>query len=291
MRNALAARRSQLAEVLRRPAAERRAAFSAFLRYWTDVPRLWHMSQRAYARRRNLFFIGFIGTIALIIIVGAIAASFPKELVTRTFIANGLNYDYLLAKSPEFAVHTFGDVGQGASRDVSVAFDFKAATDGKTCDIFQTAPLNDGIRLEYSLPGTLAMVVNSDVPPGYKVFLAPGVSAGQWHRFRTSLTHDGHVQISIDGLVEVDTSEPALNYSVRDVVLGRGFDASRTFTGAVHDATIDVRFFEPNGAANSPIWRILMALLFIYNLYFLVLMGDSVRAEVVGSEASLGSER
>ena len=100
--------------------------------------------------------------------------------------------------------------------------------------VFQTAPENNGVRLEISESGSLGLSFRSaDVPGGYGGIASEGVLLkGQLNKIsirfedasKVSLSLNDGPELVFDGQITADCS---------DVKVGTGFDSSRDIRGAV----------------------------------------------------------
>ena len=112
-------------------------------------------------------------------------------------------------------------------------------------NVFQTAPANQGIRLELAKPSTLALVVGSSGPEGLKGFiLTRSLQLDRWYSVDITITRDKRLKVSLDNRTVVDSPERNIDFIVSDVAVGTGFSKTRPFDGVIEGFSITCRFFE-----------------------------------------------
>lgn len=108
-------------------------------------------------------------------------------------------------------------------------------------NIFQTASENEGLRLEMGVDGTSAVIIS---PTGGKLIgvVTPVIMKINSPSFVTIvLTANNELSLTIDGITA--TKNIVMERSIRcnDLVLGYGFDKSRTFEGTIRTFSIELR--------------------------------------------------
>jgi hypothetical protein len=172
-------------------------------------------------------------------------ATFTSELAvtaTGSCSASGIAYS---AHSPA-DIYTSSCVPSGTSRTIRISMELKTATAGKYANVFQTGPLNSGIRLEMAKPATLALVTGANSGGGYVAnVITTKFQFDRWQTLVIDINSSNRVRAELDGKVVVDSIEPELNYSVSDIAFGSGFSRTRPFLGDIRNASYDVSFFQP----------------------------------------------
>ncbi len=235
---------------------------------------------------RRLFITLFLATgVALFALI--LGTSAFRYRTVRSFAATGINYDSRAINQPLFSIKHFIEHKVGSAKSIEIAFDMKVfSIDAGDNDVFQTAPLNDGLLLKLTRPASMALIAATDQPPGWKVYGISGtLEPGTWHHFYLSVDPTDRIIIRLDGKTIVDAPDTELSYSISDIEFGSGFNISSKFDGEIHNASIRYDLFQPNGVAKSPLVLIFEALLFFANLLCLFLLSgdDTVARPLVGT--------
>lgn len=236
-----------------------------------------------------LFLATFVALLGLVI-----AASALHYQTVESFDLTGINYDGRAVKEPLFSVRRLLEYKSGNVKSIELSFDLKAFSlnsrdDNASYDLFQTAPLNEGLRLEFARPGTLALIAATDQPPGYKVYvISSALDLDKWHHFYLNVDPSDRIIIRFDGVRIVDAPDIELAYKVSDVAVGSGFSLRRPYNGEIHSASIKYRVYQPNPITTSPFVRIIEAALLLANLLFLFLLSGDTFSEGVNSPPPLG---
>lgn len=168
--------------------------------------------------------------------------------------------------------HETTELVRGKIMKIAIAMQFRASSIGQFDNVFQTAPMNSGVRLELSKPNTLAVIVGADNVSGYLPYIVTKTfSLNRWHSFVMDVSQSNHVHIFFDDKPIVDQTDPSLLYDVTDIAFGTAFNKTRTFNGEIKDASISYGIYEvnPNGASTLNGMKIGCFVLGLIFLFFL----------------------
>ncbi len=130
-----------------------------------------------------------------------------------------------------------GGLQKDESAYFSASFTFKGGFKKNPQNLFQTAPLNSGIRLE--LIGNILGVIYSDNQEisGYSsLILEKNLISNEEHHIKIeALTHE-FLRISVDDHIKTIKS-PYLVFSTSEFLIGGGFSPDRTYSGEIKDIT------------------------------------------------------
>lgn len=130
-------------------------------------------------------------------------------------------------------------------RDVEIRFKMKAHSITEYNNVFQTAAVNTGIRLELAKPSILALIVGSRGPEGFKGFiLTRSLELNKWHSVHIKISRDKRLKVSLDNRTVVDSPERDIYFNLSDIALGTGFSRTRPFDGSIGNFSMTARFFE-----------------------------------------------
>ena len=243
-------------------------------------------------KRRTLF--GILFALSVIALISVFTESDKIEYnAQKAFSKQGINFDGRagatgpLSRVPEFVEAANNHPVKG---QITIKLSFNAQSVGTYGNVFQTAPLNDGLRLELAKPNTAALIVGAHNPAGFLPYvLTSQLKLRQWHTL--SLTVDGSNRIVAvyDGQKIVDATDPELAYSISDVTFGTGFSKQRHFDGQIKDASISysVLVSTPSGQFTVTALRVIFFILSIIFLLLASLGGGRAWTEMMQRRATV----
>ena len=211
-----------------------------------------------------LFGASFFGLIA----VFSIPDLFRYQ-TARAFQASAISFDGSQQAAPVEIRNTVNT----PVKSVEIVLRFRTRSAGNYGNMFQTAPLNKGVRLELPRPGELALIVGAKTSTGYaRYYFTKPFADGRWHSFRVSIDRHNRIRAWIDGTKSTDQTNDRLQYQITDIVFGSGFSKTLPFRGQIRDAgiTFDMYLLRPQGARDQTIAKIA---LFISGIVLLLLLG------------------
>ncbi|MDO9399233.1 MAG: hypothetical protein Q7T79_00890 [bacterium] len=106
-------------------------------------------------------------------------------------------------------------------------------------NVFQTAPVNRGMRMEISGSTAAIIVPDLSVPGDLKgLTLTTALKIGQWYTLEVEALNGAYVSVKLDGKKVVDYASVGLSMETSQLLVGGGFDASRVFRGQMEDISI-----------------------------------------------------
>jgi hypothetical protein len=116
---------------------------------------------------------------------------------------------------------------------------FRADSVAGSHNVFQTAPLNHGIRMEISGSTAQLNVANSSVPAGIKkLVLTTTLNTGQWYTLGVEALNGSFVKVRFDGKDVVNYRDSDISIETSELLVGSGFDVSRVFRGEIRNISI-----------------------------------------------------
>jgi hypothetical protein len=211
-----------------------------------------------------LFGASFFGLIA----VFSIPDLFRYQ-TARVFQASAISYDSSQRAAPVELRNTVNS----PVKSVEIVLRFRTRSAANYGNLFQTAPLNSGLRLELPRPGVLALIVGAQTSMGYaRYYFTKPFADGRWHSFRVSIDRHNRIRAWIDGTKSTDQTNERLRYRITDIVFGSGFSKTLPFNGQIRDAGIafDMYLLNPEGARYQTMAKIA---LFASGIVLLLLLG------------------
>lgn len=147
------------------------------------------------------------------------------------------------------ATYSYGNVApvslgeiKGHDAYVHLKLRFRADSTEGYPNVFQTAPLNRGLRMETS--GTTAAIVVPSLwvdrgSNGLKVLvLTTTLKVGQWYALEVEALNGAFVRAKLDGRNVADYANAGVSMETSQLLVGGGFDASRTFRGQIENISV-----------------------------------------------------
>lgn len=149
-------------------------------------------------------------------------------------------------------------------KTAEIEFDFNPKTFAGSPNLFQTAPYNKGLRMEFSPDGTLSLVVSrgaGEVPEDRA--LSCRISTGTWHHAHVTLSPDREIKVDMDGVRNVIPSLKGenINLDFSRITAGYGFSEERLFSGQIRNFSVRYSILTPRQG-----FRVLLVLLFAIKL-------------------------
>jgi hypothetical protein len=187
---------------------------------------------------RILFVLSFVGIAAT-----SFATSRLEYERTQTFQVQGFAVNNSHSEPQYEHVQTQDE----PNKSFAISFDFQTHALGTPPyiyqNVFQTAPLNTGLRLEISPTGVLAMVSGEKPPQGAPHVLTGSLTPAAWHHFRMNVDVLGNLDMQLDNEAVVKQSDPPIQYVLSDIVIGNGFSKTRPLNGEIKNIQLQYSFF------------------------------------------------
>lgn len=132
-----------------------------------------------------------------------------------------------------------GGIKSSDSAYIRLKLRFRANSTEGNPNLFQTAPLNRGMRLEISGSTAALVVPDSAAPGGLKgIPVATALKAGQWYTLEVEALNRSFVRATLDGVLVANYSGAGLSMEMSELLVGGGFDVSRAFRGQLEDISV-----------------------------------------------------
>ena len=106
-------------------------------------------------------------------------------------------------------------------------------------NLFQTAPVNGGLRVEINGSTVAIIVADSIVKEGYRVIgLSNAINIGQWYQLEIEALNGGYVRAILDEQTVADVSSTGISMEVSEFLVGGGYDKTRVFRGQIDNISI-----------------------------------------------------
>jgi hypothetical protein len=160
---------------------------------------------------------------------------------------------YVLYNAPflNFKVRHFDSASQPPhdldvprDKEAFISFDFYLRSfKGPYDNLFQTAPGNDGLRIEIDKERYVWALVYAKKSGGFDAVEIPLFpSLKQWHNLKISV-RGPYVKIWYDGVLQADRLVDDITFRVTDVVAGSGFSGERPIDGEIKNFKMTVKSF------------------------------------------------
>ena len=143
---------------------------------------------------------------------------------------------YIYGKTPLIALETIKNPDNAY---VHLKLRFRADSTEGHPNVFQTAPVNRGMRMEIS--GSTAAIIVPDLlaPGGLKgLTLTTELKTGPWYVLEVEALNGTFVRVTLDGHLVADYVSSGLSMETSQLLVGGGFDASRAFRGQMDNISI-----------------------------------------------------
>lgn len=156
-----------------------------------------------------------------------------------------------------------GSISNGGNRlYVSMTLEFQIPYKSQSYqNLLQTAPGNDGIRIELHESTIAAIIANHDKQDQPIILLVSNrVVPGQWHRLIVTAIDKDFVSVTLDD-VNRRIDSKSIRVSGTDLRLGVGFDDSRTFDGKIRNASVKHAVASQSAITDLLYWCLISTLL------------------------------
>jgi len=126
-------------------------------------------------------------------------------------------------------------------RALRLGFSFKVYQFRQFDNLFQTDPVNSGVRLEMSAPSALAMIIAGQGGPK-GIYITRSLKLNKIYRIELNVDKSDNVRVFLNGRLVVDECVPGVEYGLSDVSIGAGFGKTRGFDGEISDFFLESEF-------------------------------------------------
>lgn len=188
----------------------------------------------------------------LVLSVIALALTFIlSSFGTTSQSASGIRYDSR-AHTP---IYERKEAASGTGAQFSASMTFLPYSTAGYSDLFQTAPLSNGVRVELH-DKTIGMLVKAHNAQGFDVYvITSNYDGSKPHRLDIKISDAKQVTAALDGQQLVNMTSPDLAYDISDITVGSGFSKDRAFNGKIDDFSYSYSVSEaPKTSGTTLLW-------------------------------------
>lgn len=190
-------------------------------------------------KETGLLFFLFIFNLVAILVFNGLDLKFK---LINTYSSSKLNYDSVSQDSKPSVFKEFKEAQPGTQKEIRIKFRVLVNSIGEYNNVFQTSAENQGVRLEISKPGNLALVIGDKKIVG--VLLTNSLKLNRWYDIFISIDRSGALKAKIDGNQVARAALDTSDFRIDDVAIGTGFSKTRTFDGKIDDFSISYKEYE-----------------------------------------------
>jgi Glycosyltransferase family 87 len=193
----------------------------------------------------------------------------------------GIDYNSRSLNPEKKRIKTYYELDSNDIKELDVHFKMKVYSIGNNNNVFQTAQLNDGVRLELSSPSTVELVVKQkDDKQPYGFILSDALKLNTWYLIRIHIDTTDRIRCYLDGTIVANTKYKELGkieYIISEIAVGSGFNKTRIFDGEITDFAINYKLSRqtPGGKLIIPI--VIVSLLLSILAYILPFLAKFAR--------------
>ena len=146
--------------------------------------------------------------------------------------------DYQYSLTPPIS---FGELSDPTNSYISLRLDFYVEHQGDHQNIFQTAPGNEGLRLEITDNNATFVIADRSSPNGIKIFtLSTDINRNQWYELHIWCKNGEYFSATFNGKHIIDYKSTGIELNGSEVLIGQGFDQSRKFQGLIKNIFFEI---------------------------------------------------
>lgn len=143
---------------------------------------------------------------------------------------------YIQGQTPQVL---FGEIKSSDNAYIHLKLRFQANSTEGNPNVFQTAPVNRGMRMEISGATAAIVLPDTSVPGGLKgLTLTTTLKTNQWYELEVEALNGKFLQVKLDGSQVANYASPDITMEMSQLLVGGGFDASRVFRGQIDHISI-----------------------------------------------------
>jgi len=183
-------------------------------------------------------------SLVIVLFYDEIYNSFTQSFVKKKSYAhieyNSASKDVQLSRIKEF-----NEAVKGSSYAMNLAFKMKVFAIHGYNNIFQTAPGNDGVRMELVEPSSLGLVISNETRQRFTgLRISDAVVMGKQYFIQIVISKNKHVCVWMNGEKRIDTVVSAINPAVSEIAVGTGYSKSRRFDGVINDFNLKYSIYK-----------------------------------------------
>ncbi len=178
----------------------------------------------------------------LLLTAGLLATSFvvdhQQTKRIKTVEYRNVNFDSRSSDPGKTSVKTFKENIQSDVKEVDISFLMKVYSISHWNNVFQTARLNEGIRMELSQPSNVGIVIATNDSEGLKGFsLFNAIEFNKIYAVKVSVGRNNILKACVDDSC-INVRDNQFKYDIKDIAVGAGLSKTRPFDGEINDFRI-----------------------------------------------------
>jgi hypothetical protein len=235
----------------------------------------------------SVVLLGVIG--ALVAYTADVAFWIDSHLIHENAVADtrkAINVaPYVYGETPPAML---GEIKNPKNAYVHIKLRFRADNTEGFPNLFQTAPVNRGMRMEIS--GSTAAIIVPDLAVPDKLrglTLTTSLKTGQWYALEVEALNGSFIRVLLDGRLVANHTDPEISMETTQLLLGGGFDPSRVFRGKMDNISITIgNFYLPHHSLEV----VYVALIVFSALFFFTLwkaLGENSAVQSLAGKLAL----
>ncbi len=147
-------------------------------------------------------------------------------------------------------------------RALRLGFSFKVYQVRQFDNLFQTDPVNLGVRMEMSVPSALALIIAGEGGPK-GIYITRDLKLNKIYRIELNLDKSDNVRVFLNGRLVIDECVLGAQYGLSDVSIGAGFGKTRGFDGEIADFFLESEF-SPDEESAEKLRRVCFKAAFLF---------------------------
>jgi len=189
----------------------------------------------------SLLFALFINAVLLILAYNSTIGYHLKE-VRKNRIAD-INFDSRSNDPKLNSIKSYSEQSNADIKDISIHFTMKIRSAASAGDVFQTAPLDRGMRLELQ-NGELNWIINTKSNNPQSFTLIKAVQPNVDYPITLSIDRNNKLTLMI-GSESGEGIDDILHYEISDIAIGTGFGKLKPFDGVISDFSMEYSLYDP----------------------------------------------
>ncbi|MEI7905526.1 MAG: hypothetical protein WCI43_08975, partial [Candidatus Firestonebacteria bacterium] len=199
---------------------------------------------------------------------------------------SGINYDSRSKDPGLSSVKEYFEKTGAKFKELNLSFNMTAYSP-ESGNIFQTAPLDSGLRLEITPEANLNLVAKLAKGQPQSLRLVDKIKLNAMYAISLSIDVENRIAVSLNKL-EGQINVKNMDYGISELLVGAGYDRTQKFDGKLSGFNIEYKLLEANRGIFPEVIKLLLigSMLFVLYLLFKAWTGN---AEEAGKEAKIES--
>lgn len=131
-------------------------------------------------------------------------------------------------------------------KEIQFTFNMKIESVDDYNNVFQTAPVNSGLRMELSQPSDLVFLsgIKSTESNALTSVQIHNIQLNTWYKIDINVQKNNRATIKVDNEVIYDQFVNYMKYEITDIAVGTGFSKTRPFKGEIKEFYMKYTLFD-----------------------------------------------